>query len=260
MRFGATARAFAAGLRDWDARSKTAMGLAIVLLVVVLAVGGRLPDEHRSSVVIALVGLLVAMQAIFLYANRGMVTHITHAQRLILAGRYDEAASLLEQHADDAPDVQTLTLLGGAYRMLGRVDDSLQILTKALQLSPKHHFARYSFGRTLLASGQYAQAIEAFSQALDHGAPAFARVDLAEAEYRAGRAFQLPDAAGLEPHVDLMARYILWRTGQGGAPDAALIDAGLQYWDKAAARFADTPYGADLQRDIDLMRGMRNQT
>lgn len=260
MYFGRVARSFLEGFRDWDGRSKSAFILAGVLLVMVLTVGGRLPDEYRTSVIIGIIGLLVTMQAIFLYANRGMVTNVTKAQRLILAGRYAEAATLLETTVVEKPDAQALALLGNAYRMLGRVAESLEILTKAVQMSPKHHFYLYSFGRTLMASGQYADAAVQFRHALEQGAPPFARVDAAEAAYRAGQQVEPVHEHFDEPHITLMAQYVAWRVGQGNPPDAALIAAGLPYWDKTAVRFAATPYGRDVEQDIAVMHGLAHDT
>jgi tetratricopeptide (TPR) repeat protein len=200
------------------------------------------------------------MQGIFLYANRNMVTPFTQAQRLILDARYEDAISLLEQTVSETSDAQTLTLLGSAYRMAGRIDESRQILTKALQMSPKHHFPLYSFGRTLLASGQYAEAEDAFRRAVTNGAPPFARVDMAEAAYRAGNSFEVDGHAESEPHVTLMASYLQWRSGQGEPPEAALIEAGLPYWEKTAMRFAHTPYGPDVQRDLDALQDFLRQS
>jgi tetratricopeptide (TPR) repeat protein len=260
MRLGGVARGFTEGFANWELRSKLAFALAAILLVMVLIIGGRLPAEHRSAVVIGVIGLLVTMQGIFLFANRNMVTPFTQAQRLILDARYEDAIRLLENTTSESSDAQTLTLLGGAYRMAGRVDDSRQILTKALQMSPKHHFPLYSFGRTLLASGQYTEAEDAFQRALANGAPPFARVDLAEAAYRAGNSFEVDESADSEPHVALMASYLQWRAGRGRPPQSAMIKAGLPYWEKTATRFAHTPYGPDLQRDLDALQGILRQS
>lgn len=260
MRLGGVARGFTEGFANWETRSKLAFGLAAILLVTVLVVGGRLPAEYRSAVVIGVIGLLVTMQGIFLYANRHMVTPFTQAQRLILDTRYEDAISLLENAGQEPLDAQTLTLLGSAYRMAGRIDESRQILTKALQMSPKHHFSLYSLGRTLLASGQYAEAEDAFRRSIENGTPPFARVDLAEAAYRAGHPFEFEIPAGGEPHIALMASYLQWRMGQGEPPEQALIQGGLPYWDKTAARFAHTPYGPDIQRDIAALRELLRQS
>lgn len=254
MRLGGVARSFTAGFANWEMRSKLAFGLAVILLVIVLIVGGRLPAEARSAVVIGVIGLLVTMQGIFLYANRNMVTPFTQAQRLILDTRYDAAISLLENAISDSSDTQTLTLLGSAYRMAGRVGESRQTLTKALQMSPKHHFSLYSFGRTLLASGQYAEAEDAFQRAIENGSPPFAWIDLAEAAYRTGHRVEIEWPNVSEPHAALMAAYLQWRMGQGKPPEPALLEAGLPYWEKTAARFAHTLYGPDLQRDVDALR------
>jgi len=254
MRLGGVARSFTAGFANWEMRSKLAFAIAVILLVIVLIVGGRLPAEARSAVVIGVIGLLVAMQGIFLYANRNMVTPFTQAQRLILDARYDDAISLLESSMSDSPDTQTLTLLGSAYRMAGRVGESRQTLTKALQMSPKHHFSLYSFGRTLLASGQYGEAEDTFRRAIENGSPPFAWIDLAEAAYRAGHLFEMEWPIISEPHAALMASYLRWQMGQGQPPESALLEAGFPYWEKTAARFAHTPYGPDLQHDVDALR------
>lgn len=252
MRFGGVAREFAAGFRGWERRSKAAFAIAAALLAGILFVGSRLPATMQSSVVIAVVGLLVAMQAIFLYANRNMVTPFTKAQRLILNGYHEAAVELLEA-TDAAPDARTLALLGGAYRMLGRLEESRKTLTKALQISPDHHFALYSFGRTLLASGEYADAVSVFRRAIEHGAPAFAQVDLAEAEYRAGHDVAPISLDWAEPHVALMARFIDWQARRGEPPPGTLVERGLPFWEATAQRFAHTRYGADLTRDIDVL-------
>ena len=260
MRLGGVTRGFTEGFANWEMRSKLAFALAAILLVVVLIIGSRLPAENRSAVVIGVIGLLVMMQGIFLYANRNMVTPFSQAQRLILEARYEDAILLLESTISESPDAQTLTLLGSAYRMAGRIGDSRQILTKALQMSPKHHFSLYSFGRTLLASGLYAEAKDAFRRAVENGAPPFAGVDLAEAAYRAGQSFEVDDTAWSEPHVALMASYLQWRAGLGAPPPSALIETGLPYWMKTAERFAHTPYGPDVQRDLDALQDFLRQS
>lgn len=256
MRFGQVVHSFREGFRDWDARSKSAFILALVLLIVVLIVGGRLPEENRSSGLIGVIGLLVTLQAIFLYANRGMVTAVTKARRLLLAGEYAEARQLLEHTVREAPDVQALILLGNAYRMLGEVEESHQTLTKALQMAPDQHFLLYSLGRTLMAGGRYAEAADMFTDALEKGAPAFATVDLAEADFRAQRDVHSPTGAFDEAHVALMAAYLRWQSGQGQPPEAELIQSGLPFWEKSAARFAHTRYGEDLERDLATLRGL----
>ncbi len=256
MRLGRVTTVILTQFRAWDSASRSAFVLALVLFVAVLVLGGRVPDEQRTAVWIGLIGLLVVMQGIFLYANRHMVTDVTRAQRMILAGDYAGAVALLDPaRTAQKPDPRALVLLGNAYRMLGDTRQSLEILTKAVQIAPHLHFARYSIGRTLMANGQYQEAAVEFEAALERGAPGFARVDLAEAQLRAG----LPVADVLvqdgEPHVTLMAALIAWKRG-GPAPPRALIERGLQPIARNAERFAHTPYGAALKADVDALNAL----
>lgn len=260
MKLGHVARQFFTGFRGWDARSKSAFALAAVLLTLIVLIGRHLPEENRSFVIIGVVGLMVTMQGIFLYANRGMVTTVTKAQRLILNGHYKEACQILEKSIESKPDLMSLTLLGNAYRMLGRIEESRQTLTKAIQISSDQHFPLYSFGRTLLAGGYYAEAGDTFRRSLEKGAPGFAHVDLAEADFRAGHAVSIPSGPFDEAHVALMAGYLAWRTGQGQPPNSALIESGIGHWEKSALRFSHTRYGVDLERDLAILRGLPHPT
>lgn len=256
MRFGRITTAVFTQFRAWDGASRSAFILALVLFVVVLVLGGRVPPEQRTAVWIGLIGLLVVMQGIFLYANRHMVTDVTRAQRMILAGEYADAIALLEpaRHAEK-PDPRALVLLGNAYRMSGDTVQSLEILTKAVQIAPHLQFARYSIGRTLMANGQYADAAEAFGAALERGAPEFVQVDLAEARMRAGLPVAEVAVKDGESHVTLMAALIAW-TGGGAAPAVDLIERGLEPIARNAERFAHTPYGAALQADVNALNAL----
>lgn len=235
-------------------RSKIAFGMALALLLVVLAIGGTLPETQRTSALIGIIGLLVTMQAVFLYANRGMVNETTQALHLIYDEKYEEALALLEPMLAGKPDTTAMNLAGTAYRMTGRLDESRDILTKVVQTLPNRHFPLYNLGRTLMASGLYADAVTEFTQAQALGAPGFVRVDLAEACFRASQPYTLDDIGVDEPHIMLMADYLRWQAGEIEAPDSELVAAGLSYWENTARRFSQTPYGADLQRDIARLR------
>lgn len=256
MHLGRITTAVITQFRAWDRASRAAFILALVLLVAVLVLGGRVPSDQRTVVWIGLIGLLVVMQGIFLYANRHMVTDVTRAQRMILAGDYAAAVALLEPHRlAEKPDPRALVLLGNAYRMLGDMTQSLEILTKAVQIAPHLHFARYSIGRTLMANGQYPEAADAFDAALERGAPDFAKIDLAEAQMRAG--FPVIDVSVQdgESHVTLMAALIAWKGG-GPVPAVDLIERGLGPIARNAERFAHTPYGVALQADVDALNAL----
>jgi hypothetical protein len=53
------------------------------------------------------------------------------------------------------------------------------------------------------------------------------------------------DEKKAEPYRLLMAKMI-----RGEALDSTLVENGLPYWEQAAARFAHTPYGEAIEKDI----------
>jgi tetratricopeptide (TPR) repeat protein len=146
--------------------------------------------------------------------------------------------------------------LGNTYRQLGRLDDSYEVLTKALDLRPSDPFPLYGIGRTLLVKGLYAEAADILNRALAAGAPPLVALDRAEALYRQGVYDQAQAllvahrALATEPHRVLMADYLLYRLGAGDAPARSRVEAGLPYWQDHARRFHDTVYGQSLLEDV----------
>jgi len=220
--------------------------------------GRGLPEGLRQNALIAVAGLFIVMQAVFLYANRGMVSALTTAQRAFLAEDFTSARDTLEQALakTQRPDFRTLTLLGNTYRQLGLADESYDILTKAVQAAPSHHFPWYGFGRTLMTLGRYTEAVEAFERALAQGAPPVAHLDHAEALYRGGAGaamvLQALNSADVtdEPYRTLWSTYLRWRVAGEDAPSRTLIDSGIAYWQAMAQRFAHTPYGHSITADL----------
>ncbi len=106
-----------------------------------------------------------------------------------------------------------------------------------------------------MANGQYPEAADAFDAALERGAPDFAKIDLAEAQMRAG--FPVIDVSVQdgESHVTLMAALIAWKGG-GPVPAVDLIERGLEPIARNAERFAHTPYGVALQADVDALNAL----
>ena len=111
-----------------------------------------------------------------------------------------------------------------------------------------------------MVQGRYAQAAETIIQALEEGAPPVTRVDVGEAYYRLGETEAAIDALQTaqphttdEPHRALWVAYLLQRLGAGEAPTAAVIEAGLPYWQAEANRYAHTPYGEAIADDIQHM-------
>lgn len=253
-------------LRGWDRTSRVALLLAILLLLIDLVFIAFGPFEARPPAMIGLFGLVIAIQIIILWANRGMVTPFTKAQRYYLDEDFESAREILEKlRQADKADVRALTLLGNTYRQLGALDQSEVILQEALVIQPNHHFPLYGFGRTLLIQGDFVEAAETFRRALSLGAPPVAQLDAGEALYRAGEmeeARQMLQAAlpeSQEPHRRLLAEYLLYRLGEANAPTLGLLKKGLPYWEATAERYNHTLYGQNLVDDLRAMQAMMRE-
>lgn len=242
----------------WDRSTRLSFGINLVLLIIAVVVALAAPPDARLPVLAGMAGLVIVLEVVILWGNRGMVSIFTRAQRLYLQGDFDAARDLIEAQRAKA-DARTLALLGNIYRQTGDLQASEQVLSEAVNKAPNHYFPIYGFGRTLLAEGRYAEAVTAIRRALDIGAPPVVQVDLAEAYYRlsqpqqvadALRAAGVPGAADGEPHRALIAAYLRYWLGEAPPPAPELVEAGLPYWQASAERFRDTPYGAALALDV----------
>jgi Tfp pilus assembly protein PilF len=149
--------------RSWERSTQLAFIMAFILLLISLGVVLVSSGTLRQNALIGFIGLIIGLQIIFMWGNRTMVTAYTQAQRRYLAEDFIGARDILEAfHNSNKPDVNSLTLLANTYRQLGILDKSEEIVKKALALRPFDHFPLYSFGRTLLIRGLYAQAIDSF--------------------------------------------------------------------------------------------------
>ncbi len=248
---------------SWERSTQTAFATALLLLVVAFVVVLFSSDNLRQSALIGFVGLIFALQIIFMWGNRTMVTAYTQAQRRYLAEDFIGSRDILERHLEAGKaDASTLTLLANTYRQLGMLDKSEEIVKKALALRPFDHFPLYSFGRTLLIRGLYSQAIDTFREAMQAGAPLIVEFDLGEALYR-NCEFEM-SAEVLERVRDpeqelfrlLMTDYLLFKMGKNGAPNAVEVTAGITYWRELATRFQSTPYGQILADDVAFMQSL----
>lgn len=247
----------------WERPAQISLIIGLLLLVLALGAAFLGPEDIRLPALIGAGGFILITQITVLWANRGMVTPFTQAQRHYLAGEFEAARTLLEDlRTAGKADARTLTLLGNTYRQLGNLRDSRAVLYEALNKAPNHHYPMYGFGRTLLSEGNYIEAAEYFERSLAAGAPVPVRIDFAEALYRAGdrqgalAALQSDEAAlrSQEPYRQLMAQYLLYRLGAVETLDPELIRLGLPYWQAAAERFAHSRYGTELTQDIQHMR------
>ncbi|NDJ60642.1 MAG: tetratricopeptide repeat protein [Chloroflexi bacterium] len=206
---------------------------------------------------------MLVIEIAVMWGSRGMISEFTRAQRRYLQGDFEAARTILEAvYAGGRAGVQALTLLGNTYRQLGRLDESEAVLYEAVNKAPDHHFPQYGFGRTLLAKGRYAEAVDAIQQALSDGAPPIVQVDLAEAYYRMGEVDAartiLQTATSDEPARALLISYLCYRLQTGPPPDSALIAAGLPFWQASAQRFAHTTYGQALAEDLAALERLQS--
>lgn len=244
--------------RQWERSAQIAVLIALALLVIVILIAGIGPVEIRTPALIGIIGLVLTLQMIVLWANRDLVTPYTAAQRAYLRGDFDAARATLEDEGA-AADGKSLTLLGNTYRQLGRLDASETALIAALDKLPDDQFPLYGLGRTLLAQGRYGEAADRLEAALAAGAPDVIRVDLAEAFYRAGEEDRARTTLAAladvdqEPYRSLIVAYMRWRLGDGPQPDAALIRDGIEFWQATAERFAHMPYGTSVAADVQAM-------
>lgn len=247
----------------WDRPSLIAFVIALLLLCLAafnLVFG---PQGTRQPTLIGFFALMIVTQIIFMWANRGMVTPFTRAQRLYLAEDFEAVCAVLEElRASGKVTERELALLGNAYRQRNMLEQSEAVFRQALDMQPKHHFSLYGFGRTLLIAGRYTEAVECFQQVLEvEDSPVF-RFSLGEALVRSERRdeAQMPLEAALlslaEAHYRLMATHLLYALGVGPAPERGLLDEGLSYWQAQADRYQHTAYGQALADDVHAMQIM----
>ncbi len=250
----------------WEVTAQIGFVLAILLAVLALITAQTLAAV-RVPALIGGIGALFTAQLIFMWANRGMVTSFTTAQRHYLQGEFNETIAILEalRTADEA-DFKALTLLGNTYRQLGDLAKSEAILYEAINIKPNHYFPLYGFGRTLLSKGCYAEAVEAYQKALALGAPLSTHFDLGESLYRADQfedakknLLLVTDMRDAEPYRVLMAMYLLHQLGEPFPLTPEQIDEGLPYWQMQAELFSDTVYGQVVKRDITHLSLMREE-
>lgn len=248
-----------------DKRIRLALAIAIFEWV---AVGGLIvvlgEDSQTLAGIIVVVATWVQLSLVF-YRPRPKGA-VADAQALFMQGDYANAATTLEQYLAENDNLQAQTLLGNSYRMQGELDKSYQHLKQVVDHNPTEAFPLYGLGRTLLAQGNYAAAIQSIDSALQHGGRRVIRCELALAYYldeqsdrAAEEAKRTSRVLGLEPHRILMCNYLLLNT-QADPRAQPLIERtferGLPHWQAEADRFAETPYGKALHNQIDDIQAL----
>lgn len=242
----------------WDRASQIAVMIAFVLLIIDIVILATVPDLQNPAL-IGFVGLALAIQGIFMWGNRNMVTPYTQAQRLFVAGEFEEVVTVLKQYIEDDPNalIDAFVLLGNTYRNLGQLHESEAILRVALARRKDYHFALYGVAKIRLVKGDYDEAIKHLETALANGAPDIIRFDLAHAMLRSGQETEAIEifrdlATAEDAHRALFSQYVLYVDG-GEKPKETLIEAGLPFWQAEVRRFGDTPYAEALAHDVRVL-------
>jgi len=251
-------RDFARRVPAWDASLKVSLALALLLFVLLMALGLGGPPAVRLPARIGAFGLLLTAQLLFLWGNRREISPYHQAQQHFIAGEFRQAKSILEAApASSRESVDALVLLGNAYRHLAQFDQSRSVLERALALNPRHHLAHFSLGKLSLILGHHAAARDSITQALELGAPDIVRFELGQACFLAGdedaarRGFSdLPAEYSGEQEQSLLLTYYLHRLGAAERPQAGVISAGLEDIRLDAAKYAGTAYSDHLAQVI----------
>jgi tetratricopeptide (TPR) repeat protein len=175
--------------------------------------------------------------------------------------------------ADPKPSTEALTLLGNAYRQLGDLPKSEEVLKQALSDAGQDPFPLYGLGRTYLAQGKFDDAADFIRTALQNGGRKATRVEMALAMYYGDSAaehileecYKVSRQLKMEDYRVLMVNHLLYQLHQ--RPDHANPEQvnlakgliannakGLAYWEAEAKRFADSDYGKRLADDIKQMK------
>jgi tetratricopeptide (TPR) repeat protein len=249
-------------IRNWDSASKLALAIALMLFVVDAFVLFTIQNLQTAALVGGL-GLLIAIQMIVLWGNRSLITPYHQAQQKFINGEFAAARDILKADIENSakPPIDSLVLLGNAYRNLGQLRESESVLRIALARKPYYHFALYGLGKIRLAMGDYAEAIQHFEKALKADAPEIIRFDKAIAHYYAGDDKQALAELNAMPetneiHRQAFASYLLHCLANAPMPEHELLADGLAFWEAELGRFPNTAYGNVLAGDIERMREM----
>ena len=97
--------------------------------------------------------------------TRNMLGYSNLGASLMASGNFADAASTFMRSIDIEPDAYAYTNLGLVYYYMGRLDDSVVALEKAVELAPNDHFAWSSLGDALSYAGDGKAATAAFKTA-----------------------------------------------------------------------------------------------
>ena len=246
---------------EWDLASKAALGLGIALLLPLLLLGFLGPEPVQLPAKVGAFGLLLTIQFLVLWGNRRVISPYHRAQQHFINGDYMNARDILERVPESGrPSVDALVLLGNVYRHLGQFDQSRAALEHALGLKPDYHFALYGLGKLSLVTGGYEAAGHLIAKALLSGAPDVVQFDLGQAFYLLGNDEKsnhyfnnIRATVDDEPAQSMLLGYYRYQMGTGKRPSNRSIRDHIRFWQQEAMKYRQTPYGAALQKDVDVL-------
>lgn len=98
------------------------------------------------------------------------VPDLSEVNRLIRETRYEEAERRLAELQESWPEDSTLLFMRGELLLaLQKPEAALELLRRTAELDPQKERLHFQIGSALVATGQSAEAIEAFGRALESG-------------------------------------------------------------------------------------------
>jgi tetratricopeptide (TPR) repeat protein len=176
-------------------------------------------------------------------------TAATLASHLNDAGRFKDAADLLEPYARRAdPSLDVLLTRGAALASLGRPKEALVAFERVHEIAPRNAMALVNIGTVHLGARDYPRAREAFLAALALG-PGLARthnalgVLAAETGHPAEAIARWRETVGLDPRdYDALFNLGLMLRKEGRTDEARVV------LDRFAREAPSTVYAADIRR------------
>lgn len=253
---------------EWDTSVKASLALALLLFVLLMALGLGGPPEVRLPARIGAFAVLVTGQLLFLWGNRREISPYHQAQQRFIAGEFQAARSILETApATSRESVDALVLLGNCYRHLAQFEQSRKVLERALTLNPEHHLAQFSLGKLCLILGDYAAARDSIARALELGAPEIVNFELGQAcllsgdDEAARRCFnRLPADYDDKQEQSLLLAYYYYSLGEAARPDASLLSAGWERLHSDALKYDGTAYGDHLSQVMQQLERLPTAT